>query len=291
MLWRTLNSRAGVDVDNVVGAAEIFQDAQKAEEREKTLVDMTKQMDRFLKSKKPVDASCTLSITSCMSRICCPSCGRRHGNYLTVTYLIIKVLYIINVISQIFILNGFIGRDYHLYGIEVLGAVFSGRDWRDSPRFPRVTMCDFFIRRLGNLQRYTVQCVLPINLFNEMIFLLLWFWMVFVAAASCLSLLRWITRSIFTSDRMRYIKRHLNLSKDEAKNTQLQPTDQAMDSFVNEYLRPDGVFIVRLCGTNTDALTVTEFITELWKHYRTDPVLNANGADDTSKKAAADIEA
>ena len=46
MTWRTMNSRAGVDVDNVVGAAEVFQDAQRAEERDKTLADMTKQMDR-----------------------------------------------------------------------------------------------------------------------------------------------------------------------------------------------------------------------------------------------------
>ena len=46
MTWRTMNSRAGVDVDNVVRAAEVFQDAQRAEERDKTLADMTKQMDR-----------------------------------------------------------------------------------------------------------------------------------------------------------------------------------------------------------------------------------------------------
>ncbi len=46
MTWRTLNSRAGVDVDNVVGAAEIFQDAQRADDRDKTLKDMTKQMHR-----------------------------------------------------------------------------------------------------------------------------------------------------------------------------------------------------------------------------------------------------
>ncbi len=47
MMWRTLNSRAGVDVDNIVGAAEIFQDAMKAEERDNTLRDMSKQMDRY----------------------------------------------------------------------------------------------------------------------------------------------------------------------------------------------------------------------------------------------------
>ena len=225
---------------------------------------------RFLSSKKPIEDSCTLSITSCMSRVCCPVCGRRHGNYLIVTYLVCKILYITNVVSQIFILNGFIGRDYHLYGFDVLSAVLTGGDWRDSPRFPRVTMCDFYVRRLGNLQRYTVQCVLPINLFNEMIFLFLWFWMVFVAFSACLSVVRWFVRLAIKSDRVRYIKKHLALEKDQ---TEFQPAgEKTVQNFVDEYLRPDGVFILRLCGHNTDAVTVSEFITALWKRYRTEPV-------------------
>jgi len=35
-----------------------------------------------------------------------------------------------------------------------------------------------------NVQPYTVQCVLPINLYNEFIYVFLWYWMLFVSAAS-----------------------------------------------------------------------------------------------------------
>jgi len=55
-------------------------------------------------------------------------------------------------------------------------------------------MCDLKVRRLGAVHDYNVQCVLPINLFNEMIFLFVWFWLVLVGLVTTASLLMWITR-------------------------------------------------------------------------------------------------
>jgi hypothetical protein len=46
--------------------------------------------------------------------------------------------------------------------------------------FPRVTLCEIFIREIGTVHPYLIQCVLRINLFNEMIFILVWFWLVFL---------------------------------------------------------------------------------------------------------------
>ena len=50
------------------------------------------------------------------------------------------------------------------------------RDWHNSPHdaFPRVTMCDFNVRRLGNVHRYTVQCTLPINLWVYHLLVIHW---------------------------------------------------------------------------------------------------------------------
>lgn len=270
MVWRTLNGRSGIDVNNIVESGETFQNIEMAEMRDKTLSYMTKQMDRYLTAQKEYKPGCTISLKHCLSRTCCFFCGRRKGNYLSVLYIMVKVLYIANVVGQIFALNAFLGHDYNMYGLDVISSLASGEDWTQSSRFPRVTMCDFKVRRLGNVQRYTVQCVLPINLFNEKIYLCLWFWMVFVATMTCLSLVTWMMRSIFKTDRHRYVKKHLRLMDKIDRDTDKKNAAR----FVEQYLRQDGVFVLRLVGHNTNAITVTEFVCSLWDHFRAKPVVD-----------------
>ncbi len=62
-----------------------------------------------------------------------------------------------------------------------------------------VTLCDFMIREIGNpnkSHRYTVQCVLPINLFNQQIFTVIWFWYVIVLCYNTQSLISWILKKL-----------------------------------------------------------------------------------------------
>lgn len=61
-----------------------------------------------------------------------------------------------------------VGDGYHIFGWQAMVDLFSGLDWQASPMFPRITLCSFEIRRMGNnIHRYTVQCLLSVNLFNE----------------------------------------------------------------------------------------------------------------------------
>ena len=115
------------------------------------------------------------------------SFGRTLGSYVSMLYVFVKFLYLFNVIAQLYIMNRFLGSEYTFWGWEVsvpvvhdetsvqtLTDLWSGREWAESGVFPRVTLCDFRIRRLANIHRYTVQCVLMLNMFNEKIFLFLW---------------------------------------------------------------------------------------------------------------------
>jgi hypothetical protein len=87
--------------------------------------------------------------------------------YLSYLYLFVKLLYLSNVLCQIYTLNLFIGNGYALWGLTTAYGLVTGDGIADSSVFPRVSLCDFQLRRLANENNYTVQCVLMINMFNE----------------------------------------------------------------------------------------------------------------------------
>jgi hypothetical protein len=66
------------------------------------------------------------------------------GVYVTVLYLIVKFLFIVNVVLQFFLLNAFLGPEYSFWGYGILRDLANGRQWEQSGAFPRVSHI-FFI--------------------------------------------------------------------------------------------------------------------------------------------------
>ena len=128
---------------------------------------------------------------------------------------------------------------------------------------------------LGNVQPYTVQCVLPINAYNEKIYMFLWFWMVFVAVASVLSLLQWLCRALVCADRVRFIENRLQLGDRVQAPPGVREAELAR-KFAYDYLRQDGALLLRLIAHNTDSITTTELICSLWDGWKESYVDNAS---------------
>jgi len=64
--------------------------------------------------------------------------------------------------------------------------------------FPRVTKCTF--RKFGptgTIQNHDAQCVLPINIINEKIYVFLWFWFGLLAVLTALNLI-WAFGIVFS---------------------------------------------------------------------------------------------
>ena len=196
--------------------------------------------------------------------------------YFLRLFTFVKLLFLINSIVQMFLLNAFLGNEYHLFGAEVLVKFIRGLDWGESKRFPRVTLCDFHIREVGIVHRYTVQCVLPINLFNEKIFLVLWFWILLLVAFNLGDFIAWIIRSTRFESRSAYVHRKLDLkqaSKADADDEFTSPEQARLDrerfskKFIRKYLQEDGCFALRLLARNGQDIIVGEVIHELFEEY------------------------
>uniref|UniRef100_A0A914QHC7 Innexin n=1 Tax=Panagrolaimus davidi TaxID=227884 RepID=A0A914QHC7_9BILA len=77
------------------------------------------------------------------------------------------------------------------FAIDIL---HSGVEWRQSGLFPRVTVCDMQILRFGAPLNYTMECVLPLNMFNEKIFMFFYFWMIILFCLNVWSIWVWVKR-------------------------------------------------------------------------------------------------
>jgi len=139
-------------------------------------------------------------------------------------------------------------------------------------------MCDFKVRQNTNVHRYTVQCVLPINIFNEKIFTLVWFWLLIIGVITIVGLLNWLCQLTFWPAQHRYVRRQLggavamNTTADLAVGVvNLALTEPGsktdMRRFADGYLRRDGLFILRLVAKNAGDLVSTELLSGLWSAY------------------------
>ena len=264
IVWRVFNDKSGINVHNIVEATETIQNALHYERRDQLIKYVARHLDRYLDNQREYRKRWCVNLKHFIAKNCCLICGKRYGNYLVVLYLVVKTMYIANVIGQLFMLNAFLGTEYHVYGIEVIRDLINGDDWSASERFPRVTLCDFKIRQLGNVHRHTVQCVLPINLFNEKVFIFMWFWFVFVAGVSVGSICLWTYKLIFRYDRVRYIRKYLKVMDRLDRET-----DKKLSyKFADNYLRQDGIFVLRLLANNCSDVVVAEIVCALWDNYK-----------------------
>ena len=133
---------------------------------------------------------------------------------------------------------------------------------------------------LHNSHRYTVECVLPNNLLFEQLFTFLFFWYTMIVILNFISLITW-SYSFIRPVRIKYVTtrlkllliRHLrkSLNNNEENSTikedSLLYRDDSHLDFARNYLKCDGIFVLRLLETNTSDFVVTHVIEELFNSY------------------------
>merc|ERR1712032_529743 len=111
-------------------------------------------------------------------------------NYWAIRMLLCELLFFVNVVFNIFLIDAFLGGEFSTYGLEV--ATFVGQDpqYRRDPMsrvFPRVTKCIYEkFGQSGTTETHDALCLLPINVVNEKIYVFLWFWLLLLALITSL---------------------------------------------------------------------------------------------------------
>jgi len=78
--------------------------------------------------------------------------------------------------------------------------------------------------------------------FLEKIFVFLWLWLLFLAFLSIVNLSAWLATVAVPICRQAFVEKFLDLSQYEPK------TSAEVHLFVEKFLRPDGVFLLKMVG-------------------------------------------
>jgi len=261
MLWKEMRGYSGINVQKIVDMAEEVSMATP-EDRAAKIHDIRVFVDRWLQSYRVYKYNMMVKFKEKFTSIFCFVLGKRQGTYLTGLYLFCKLLYLVNVVGQFVMLTEFLKFNYWTYGFEVMEHL--GGKWVDIEHFPRVVMCDFEIRQMQNIQTFSLQCVLSINLFIEKIFAVIWFWLIILMVASFINFGMWCYDIFMSRRREHFVEKYLIIlgENNSRKDRSL------FKKFVQNYLRDDGVFLLRSVGNNSSEIILMDLIKDLWENFR-----------------------
>lgn len=231
--------------------------------RDKAIGNIVKHIDRAISYQQEYRTGYLTRCAQFLARNCCLCWGKTYGNYLTTLHILTKLLYAASSVSQLFFLGRVIGNGYLLYGFNALQQILK-RKYYNSQLFPLITLCDFEMRQFSNVQLFTVQCALPINMFNEKAFLFIWLWLCVLSFFNVCSLVYHVWVSFRTS-RTSYVLHHLRVFYLVKGLPTLADSD--VREFVTEYLRQDGALILRLIEANANDMIIAEVTGALHERF------------------------
>ncbi|XP_062580713.1 innexin unc-9-like [Saccostrea cucullata] len=237
------------------------------DERRKDVVrTLTEYIDLYCAKSQPYRAGALPSLRERFGSLCYLGIGRHYGNFFPALQIGVRALYFLTAFGHLWFLNAFIGNEFAFYGYEVVMRFLRGEEnYIGTSRFPIVTLCDLEIRRMFTFYRYTIQCVIPINIFNEKFFLFLWCWLVVLSLLSFLNLFISIGKFVTHFTNISFLKKYLAINEIYFRGEKSMKIP--IRRFYN-HLKQDGVFILRLLAQTTNTVVVTEVMRELWAKFR-----------------------
>ncbi|XP_050436009.1 innexin inx7-like [Adelges cooleyi] len=181
-----------------------------------------------------------------------------------------EVLNLLNVLLQIRIMNNFLGGQFYSYGWKL----FSVEDDTFDRVFPKMTKCDFHkFGPSGTIQTHDAMCVMALNIVNEKIYAVLWFWFLFVLLPVSVGALVWRFIQYALHSRESFNRLVLRESSPGAR---LDPVDLATVARHTTY--SDWLFMYYLAG-NMDGVVFRDLLHNYAIGLRKEPGSQASDDD------------
>ncbi|XGW23962.1 hypothetical protein V3C99_005847 [Haemonchus contortus] len=251
VFWSQVNNRSGLNVENLVRMAVAAETAEDSG-REKKVSAICTHLENSVQLQ--ISRSDGASLLTRLTKF-----GQLDGTYVCNVYLITKIIYVINLVMQFLMMNKFLGQNDPYWGVHILSDILTGTDWELSGNFPRIAMCDFQVRVLGNLQRYSIQCVLSLNMFNEKIFLFLYFWFILVGILTAFDAIHLAYSTRLNSQKLQFVRKFIKSTADE---------DDLMEDFCIYQVNPDMIVILNMIGAHANDVISSEVLQQMWKNYK-----------------------
>ncbi|EJD74146.1 hypothetical protein LOAG_18497 [Loa loa] len=249
VFWRMLNWTSNVQTRAVISMADSVRQMDPCNDEANDIMDSianhiyyadksTKQLPKILQNS---------NLLVIFTRILTHS-------YLSTIYLITKLLFIANATVQFWIVSLYLGGN----GYDLTKALVRQQTWQNTGLFPRVTMCDFKIRVMGNVHRHTIQCVLMANMFNEKIYIALWWWLLIVITLTVINLFYWIYVLNSITSSYRFLIGLVRLGQPQEKMT-----DHLTQLFAEQFIG-DTTLVLRLVTQNASELVASNIAARLF---------------------------
>jgi len=182
---------------------------------------------------------------------------KSKGQGYAYKFLVMELFNLTNAVAQMLLMDKLMGERWIDYGLRLWNHYnFEGEQmYQVDPMhevFPKMTKCDFFTHSsAGQVDKSDAMCLLPLNIVNEKIFLVLWAWFIILVTCSALALVYRLCMILFPPGRM------WMLNKDGSKWKHI--------ASAVENSKYEDWFLLRQMSKNVDSETFAEFLRSLNK--------------------------
>ncbi|XP_054163928.1 innexin shaking-B-like [Oppia nitens] len=150
---------------------------------------------------------------------------RKYDSYAR-NYLSCSLLALFNAFLQIFLIDLLFNGEFYSYGLNVFSFILSEPESkRDALTrvFPKMTKCMFHkYGSGGSIQTFDSLCILPLNMYNEKIFIFLWFWFAIISVVLMIKIAINVTILFSPYLRSYYFKRTFPATKSMTEDFDLR---------------------------------------------------------------------